>query len=189
MKNFLFFLVLIFNCASILANEYNLSVKNVDVSSDENNQFVSVELEYNMKNTGDKTVFFYDMHIRNQYHYEKDSYNDNLIRKNIYVFKPTNKDSWTGSWGYNPGYPKIVKIESNDYYSGNIKLKFTIPNDVNPYKIDYEFNFVLATCDIMEFLENFDSNEITEKYLYNETVKFRLKWFHRGIFIKLRNFF
>ena len=192
MKFFLFFMLFIFNSFIVFANEYTISIRDIDISVDGKNQFISVEFEYNMKNTGNESVFFYDMHIKNQYHYEKDLYSDNLFFKRIYVFKPLDKNSWTGSWGYNPGYPKFVKINPNQIYSGSFNLEFTIPYDVDPYKIDYKFNFVLATCDIGEYLENFDPNEITEKYLYNETVKFRLKWFHREFFMKfmklLKNF-
>ena len=77
MKVFLFFMLFIFNSFIGFANEYTISIRDIDISVDGKNQFISVEFEYNMKNTGNESVFFYDMHIKNQYHYEKDLYSDN----------------------------------------------------------------------------------------------------------------
>ncbi len=185
MKRILFLMILIFNSVFLLANEYKISVTKVDISSDGENQFVSVELEYTMKNTGKETVYLYDLHVKSECHYEEDFYSEHTALKKIYVFKPITKDSWTASWSYSPWYPEFIKVMPGESCSGTFKLKFKILLDVNPYKIDYEFNFVLSTFDIRKYIANFDSNEITEKYLYNETSKFRLKWFHREILMRI----
>ena len=185
MKRFLFSIFVMFNFSFLLANEYNISVKNVEVSSVDKNKLVSIELGYNMKNTGKETVYLYDLRVKSECHYEEDFYSEHTALKKIYVFKPITKDSWTASWSYSPWYPEFIKVMPGESCSGTFNLKFKIPLDVNPYKIDYEFNFLLSTCDIRKYLANFDSNEITEKYLHNETVRFRLKWFHREILLRI----
>ena len=135
MKRILFLMILIFNSVFLLANEYKISVAKVDISSDGENQFVSVELEYTMKNTGKETVYLYDLHVKSECHYEEDFYLENASLKKIYVFKPITKDSWTASWSYSPWYPEFIKLLSGESYDGHFNLKFKIPLNADPYKI------------------------------------------------------
>lgn len=177
MKTKLFLIVLFLNLNFIFGQSYNINiiVKTIDYSVNRDKETVDIELEYILTNINDKNVYFYDLKRKNDCHYEEDFYTNSLSVKNIYVFKPITKNSWYGSWGYNPVYPQFIKLTPGQSYTGKIKLAFIIEKDINPYEIEYEFNFVFAKCDITPFIKNFNPNEITEKYLYNEIIRFDLK--------------
>lgn len=95
--------------------------------------------------------------------------------KKIFVFKPFKLNSWSGSWGYNPNYPAFIKISPSATLQGEVKLRFKLPKTINPMEIIYEFNFIFADSDISEYINSISSDELNDKFLYNKTVRFKLR--------------
>lgn len=172
-KNYILLLTFLFNFNFIYSFEY--LIKDTSISYSEDCNYVSIKMEYEIKNTSDSTIYMYDINKKNDYHYEEDFFLNDICSKKIYIFKPFSKNDWTGSWGYNPCYPNFIKINSGEQHKGILELKYTIPKEINPNKIFYEFNFIFSNSDISDFISNFDSNEISEKYLSNKAVRFKLK--------------
>ena len=42
-------------------------------------------------------------------------------------------------------------------------------------EIIYEFNFIFADSDISEYINSISSDELNDKFLYNKTVRFKLR--------------
>ena len=171
------FLTLLFfmNYILIFANSFEISVRNVDVSCDGKNQFVCVELDYKIKNEGERDLFLYDINKGNDMQYEQDSCVGDKISKKIFVFKPSKISAWSGSWAYSPNYPSFIKICPSDFLKGSLRLKYKIPKSINPQKMTYDFNFIFADCDVFELLATIPTDEINERFLHNETVSFKLR--------------
>lgn len=94
--------------------------------------------------------------------------------KRIYVFKPSNLNSWSASPGYNPCYPSFIMINPDRAYKGALSLTFQIPKSLNPYEIQYKFNFITSNYDIIKNRNNLSDAEITEKLLQDTIITFKL---------------
>ena len=176
MKKIVFLFTFLICQISVFADCFEVSIKKIKYASFENQQYVKIDLLYRVKNQNEKTMFLYDITRRNDMHYEIDSYENNTITKKIYVFKPSNINGWYGSWGYSPCYPQFFALESGDIQEGLIQLQFTIPKDVNPFEMNYEFNFITAGCSIQPYLDDgISKDEINEKLLQNHLVRFKLQ--------------
>ena len=163
-------------CIFIFSDSFGLSVKITDVSFYEENQFVYVEIVYELKNGYKHDIFLYDINKGNDMQYEEDScISTNTISKKIFVFKPSKISSWGASWGYSPNYPTFIKIAPNNSLKGSVNLKYKIQKSLSPMEITYEFNFIFADFDVSEYIGSFSTDEINEKFLHNKIVRFNLK--------------
>ena len=144
------------------AEKYKIKILEANVFSEDNKQYTEIELEYEIKNTKNKVCFVYDMQKKNDNHYEEDSFNNNLCIKKICIFKPS-IDSWYG-WGYNPNYPSFIQLKKGEKMKGIIKLRFELPKDVDPYKIQYQFNFIISDYDIMDCLTSLSIDKINNNF-------------------------
>lgn len=52
---------------------------------------------------------------------------------------------------------------------------FEIPLNVNPYEIQYQFNFITADCDITKYINSFSTEEINNDMIENVIIRFNLK--------------
>ncbi len=167
----LFFINFIILC---FANSFKINVKNVIITTDEINNIVFVELDYMIKNKQEKPLFVYDNVKRNDMHYEIDNLSNKTIMKKIYVFKPSNLNSWYASSGYNPSYPSFISIKPGNIHRGVITLTYQIPKSINPYGLKYEFNFITTDYDVEKNRENLSKDEINEKYLQDTVMTFKI---------------
>lgn len=175
MKKLICFVFISLNFALIFGLTNKIKIKNYDIVHTDTNTFVTVELEYSLKNNSKNDLFLYDLVKKNDMHFEKDTYSNNIISKQIYIIKPINENSWNASWGYNPCYPCFIKIERGKKYGSRIKLEFELPKQINPYCISYEFNFIITDSDISESLINNGLDQSPTKELKNEIIRFDLK--------------
>ena len=163
-------------CTLIFADSSGLSVKIRNVSFYEENQFVYVEIVYELKNGYKHDIFLYDINKGNDMQYEEDScISTNTISKKIFVFKPAKISDWGASWGYSPNYPTFIRIAPSASSNGRIKLKYKIQKPLSPIEMTYEFNFIFADCNATEYIGSLPTDEINEKFLHNKIVRFSLK--------------
>lgn len=174
MKKIFISLFFIFISNILFALSIEVSINNVTFVSNINDMIVNMELQYCVLNSSDEDIFLYDLNHKNQYHYEEDNFLDGIATKKIFVFKPLYND-WSGSWGYNPHYPKFSRILPGQKSEGKISLNFKIPKNENPLSLAYSFNFIFAKEDITKCLSNFNSNELTDIYLFDEFINFTIK--------------
>ena len=173
MKKFLCLIFFLFiDLFYIFGKAYSVKIKKVDFSSDEKTQYAIIELDYVIKNNKD-ILFVYDIQNGNDNHYEENYFENKICIKKIYVFKPT-EDSWYG-WGYNPNYPIFIQLKKGEKKRGKLKLSFEIPLNVNPYEIQYQFNFITADCDITKYINSFSTEEINNDMIENVIIRFNLK--------------
>ena len=172
-KNFFITLILFINCFSVFGKAYSIKIKKVNNFSDEVEQYSIIELEYVIKNETKDILYIYDIQQGNDNHFEENYFENNICIKKIYVFKPT-EDSWYG-WGYNPNYPIFIQLKKGEKKRGKLKLSFEIPLNVNPYEIQYQFNFITADCDITKYINSFSTEEINNDMIENVIIRFNLK--------------
>lgn len=174
MKKLVLFLIFFTNYFLVFTNSFEIAVKNVTMSPDKNNNYVFIEIEYIAKNEENNPLFLYDIAKKNDKHYELDTFSENTVMKRIYVFKPSNLNSWSASPGYNPCYPSFIMINPDRAYKGALSLTYQIPKSLNPYEIQYKFNFITSNYDIIKNRNNLSDAEITEKLLQDTIITFKL---------------
>lgn len=174
MRKLICFVLISFNFAFTFGLTYKIKINNFDIGYTESNTVVNVELEYSLKNDSKKDVFLYDLLKKNDMHFEKDIYSNNVISKQIYIIKPITENSWNASWGYNPCYPNFVKIECGKKFKSKVNLKYVIPKEIDPYLISYEFNLITADNDVSEYLIKSISEKKSGNELKNKIIRFDL---------------
>lgn len=73
------------NCCFLFADIFEISIKKTSISYGEKNQFVSIELDYTVKNKHNYDIFLYDLNKGNDMQYEEDSFIENKVKKNICI--------------------------------------------------------------------------------------------------------
>lgn len=161
-KRIFLFLFLTVNAFICFGKDYKIRIIRTNVFSSESKQYNEIELEYVIKNTINDVLYIYDIQKKNDNHYEEDYYEKNLCIKKIYVFRPS-VNSWYG-WGYNPNYPNFIRLNKGEKKKGVLKLRFELPKDIDPYKIQYQFNFIISDFDIKDYLTSLSIDGVNNKF-------------------------